>query len=898
MAVVRLNHCVVDLARNRVLRANAPPARLSSREAELLAYLSARPGEAISREALLAEVWGYAPNSVTRAVDYTVLRLRAKVEIDVTAPEHIVAVAGVGYRFEPAAPHFELSVRKSGLDHEVTSFFGREHFTGTLNGLWTERRRLVSLTGPPGVGKTRLAKEYARKQAVFGSVHFCDFTAARSLSDLLVLVGAGLEVQAHARLAPGAVVDQLGNALGALGPCLVILDNFERVAEWGPETLLPWLAAAPEVRFLATSRDALRLAPEYVVPVGPLPVEMASALFCSRAANAVVGWQCLPGWQAIINELMGRLDGLPLAIELAAVHVRGLTPDDILSRMDQRFRLLRHSDTTLRGVIDASWDALNEHEQSALAQSTVFRGGFTLDAAESIVALEAGTPAILDVFTSLRDKSLIRNLPGQAAVRLGHLESILDYARSRLDPSDGGLHTQCSRRHAAFYGRFGADDRGDRRALLADRANIAAALQWSIGAGEAQLAVDALLAMKRVVLLVGQRREFEALRAAVGALELTDSMRLAVLMTWAGFGVEKRTVEATRAAMKEALPLARRLGQGAVVSEALRVLAFVSRWEGRLDEAWALFDQSTEIALGLDVPRQTLLAYRSLAEWHLRERQLEKAEDYALRAVAAGGGDVRQIALVHFTLGKILMGREVHDGARDHLERALGLFRGLGDQFGEAVSLEALAVFAVIRGDRVSALDLHAEVAEIDSRSGRVNSTRLMNYAVLQRTMGNLSLARSLLMEAVSYLQDRAEPRHLAFARGNMGDLLIDLGDYPGAREQLEASLALLGPTDGEATGAFTAALALLTALEGDTELAREMAAEARASLEDGHAPEELCKAIGKQGEVEVLGGNAAVARAFLAEVTALADQMSDSSHSDGQRAVARLARALGANGL
>ncbi|HCP47466.1 MAG TPA: hypothetical protein DIU15_15600, partial [Deltaproteobacteria bacterium] len=347
---------------------------------------------------------------------------------------------------------------RSNLSAPMDAFFGREEELEDLANRVSGGQRLITVVGSAGTGKTRLAKRFGAQVVgdLGGGTWFCDLCEARGESGILSAVGAALGV----RLTGEDPATQLAEAMGRRGRSLVILDNFEHVAEHAVATLGRWLQAAPEAVFLVTSRALLHLTGEEAFYLDPLPTEEAVVVFYDRARAVQPEFERTPENEGVIRDIVERLDGVLLAIELAAARVRLLTPEAIRDRLSQRFKLLRGArrgqaerHATLQSAIDWSWDLLQPEEKSALAQLSVFRGGCTLEAAETIVDLGGfdGTPWVVDVVESLVDQSLVRRLePQPGHVRYQMLESIREYAAEKLGDDGSAATRRCVDHFAAL----------------------------------------------------------------------------------------------------------------------------------------------------------------------------------------------------------------------------------------------------------------------------------------------------------------------------------------------------------------------------------------------------------------------------------------------------------------
>lgn len=399
----------------------------------------------------------------------------------------VLPVALAGRKFPPLRTE---SARRTNLEAPRDTFIGRgadlEQVERGLAGA-----RLVTLLGPGGIGKTRLAREVglraSRGDRFPGGVWFVDLTQATEASDLVSgvarVLGVTLPGQVDASVASGV----LGARLARVGRTMLVLDNLEQIVGPGARLVGAWLEQAPDITVLATSRAPLGLRGEVSHTVEPLPIESAVDLFFARARDAGGNVTDDPETRGVVREIAVGLDGLSLAVELAAARTDVLSVTAIRDRLSQQFRLLsrpghaeeRHG--TLRGALDWSWDLLDADERAALAQCSVFRGGFTVEAAEAVLELPGGGWP-MDVVQSLRAKSLLvaRSVDGER--RLDMLRLVRAYAEEKLEAM-GGSEAVCAR-HAAYY------------AGCADRA---AAALWGPRSGVGQLQIrreiDNLLAV-------------------------------------------------------------------------------------------------------------------------------------------------------------------------------------------------------------------------------------------------------------------------------------------------------------------------------------------------------------------------------------------------------------------
>ena len=338
-----------------------------------------------------------------------------------------------------AAVHAELLAAdnpvRSGLRHESTSLVGREDDIRSLRALVRESR-VVSVLGPGGLGKTRLARLLGQ-EADEPVVHFVELVGVASPDDVVGEVGSALgvrdSVSGRRVLTPEQRNDVRARAAQALAgaPALLILDNCEHVVEAVADLVAFLVATCPRLRVVTTTRAPLAISAERVFPLSQLDDAAASELFCQRARAARPAVALDPDR---VLSVVRRLDGLPLAIELAAARVRAMSVEDIDRRLDDRFALLRGGDRTapdrhqtLLAVIDWSWNLLRDTERRALRWLSTFHDGFSLDAADAVLGHDA-----LDDVRSLVDQSLLTVLDSGRSVRYRMLETVREFGRLQL----------------------------------------------------------------------------------------------------------------------------------------------------------------------------------------------------------------------------------------------------------------------------------------------------------------------------------------------------------------------------------------------------------------------------------------------------------------------------------
>ncbi|MER5562993.1 BTAD domain-containing putative transcriptional regulator [Streptomyces sp. NPDC002506] len=475
---------LADLPEPGTLGARAESRRLDVRRLRLGAALAlGRAGETLAELAVLCD--GHPLDEPLHALRIKALRaagrpaeaLAAYESVRATLAEELGADPGPELRsihaelLNPAAePSPPAAPAHGNLRARLTSFVGREADLADIRGD-LESARLVTLLGPGGAGKTRLSQEAADGLAACwpDGVWLAELAPVEDPSGVpaavLTAVGARKTVL-HAvgadefRAADPHADDPVVRLAEHCGPrrMLLLLDNCEHVIGAAAELAEYLLARCPQLVVLATSREPLGVPGELVRPVEPLPAPFALRLFAERGAAARPGFR-VEGDPEAAAEICRRLDGLPLAIELAAARLRMLTPRQIADRLDDRFQLLTSGSRTvlprqqtLRAVVDWSWDLLESAERAVLGRLAVFAGGCELAAAEAVCA-EGGAstgPDVASVLGSLVDKSLVVAAPdGTGEMRYRLLETVAEYAAERL--AEAGDRAAAERRHLTYY---------------------------------------------------------------------------------------------------------------------------------------------------------------------------------------------------------------------------------------------------------------------------------------------------------------------------------------------------------------------------------------------------------------------------------------------------------------
>ena len=926
--LIELRCCRVDLRTRSVLREDRG-ARLSTKEAELLRYLIDNGRRPISREELLQQVWGYDPSVVSRTADTTIQRLRSKIERDPRQPEHIVTEHGMGYRFEPLGSGVEVALARAGVDAtfdpdttqtnirpESSRFVGRQDDLRRLQEALADTR-LVTLRGPGGTGKTRLARRFALDvldhglagNPVDGGIFFIDLAPTRTRAEVVGTVARALSVSLAIDHRANDPAGQLGHAVAGRGPTLLLFDNCEQVLVEASEVAQQLFDKAPRLWILATSREPLRLSGEQVLDLDPLPVAEAVELFVVRAQAVRPGFKVLD--MAELVALVEALDRLPLAIELAAARTGLLSPDRILSRLNERFSLLSRGprdavprQRTLRGAIDWSWELLNEDERRALAWCGVFRGPFAVEAAEFVLQGEDDSWA-LDLLENLRERSLMQPHIAPAdptTPRLRLLESVRAYAAERLEAR--GETEAAEALHRDWFVARGE--------ALADRLRGAGARQ---AMAELGLSIPDLVAVHERWAVRAPKEAVRAALAAIpwlfrqgpiethhrllddcariaesGALPLDVQCRVHLRQCMADSHVGR--AEIGEVAGNRALELARAAGDRLIEGRALLALSVVQRNRGRTAEGEVLTRQALAIheadGHGADA-RHTRL---SLAFTAWKQGRWAEAEDLYRNVLgeARACGDQADAANALSSLGLCLMDQGRPADAERPLREAMDLHVELQDRRGQAVAAGNLARLSVSRGDLKVAREWYVEAL---AGLRAVGDRRL--EGIVTRNLGVLWLSLGSPREAEEHFRFALAVARETEDRWNEGNVLSDLaevlmvdGRHAEAMPRYEEAIALAGEVNDVKGGAIARGnLAVCHHVQGDLEAADRLNRQSRDQLAGLSLPRAEAYFLAYGAFLAAEGGD-------LPEARALVDAALEALQSVGDNrglALARLAR-------
>jgi predicted ATPase len=689
----------------------------------------------------------------------------------------------------------------TNLPLPLTSFIGREWERTAVKRLLAVSR-LVTITGAGGIGKTRLAVQTASEHAYL----YPDGVWLVELAGLI-----------EAALVPAAVTSALGLRPALTGPptdglvkaiaartLLLVLDNCEHVIGECARLAEALLEACPTLTIVATSREPLRVPGEVVWPAPPLtlppegvvggqgpgvggsdgPVSLpgpwplapdpfsseAVRLFIDRATAVRPDFAMSDRNATAVAGVCRRLDGIPLAIELAAARMNVLSVEQIAARLDSAAGVLNRGNRTadprhqtLHGVIDWSHELLTDAERALFRRLSVFAGGFTIEAAEAVIE-RVPTPDSLSLLTGLVEKSLVLMTEVDGAARYRLLETVRQYAREKLDAA--GEHAEVGRAHLLWYLDVVADAstrlRGPEQKRWLDRIecehdNIRAALAWAIDAGEAELALRLGTAMVVFWEMRGYLAEGQA---------------------W----------------IERALALPAPTTSAAVRAAGLRSAGVLAFWQGNNAPAGALYEQSLALYRELNDARGIASLLNNLGNVAARNNDSAAARARYEESLARFRGldDTREIAQILFNLGTQAEISARYAYARASFQESLANFRQLGDRWAIARVLNQLSYILELQGDYTSARTLTEEglalAREIDNAP--LIGSGLAVLSNLLANLGDATGAAECGREAVRLARKLPERRFLVLVLLYQAQAATRQGDIDGARSFLEEGMA------------------------------------------------------------------------------------------------------------
>lgn len=730
---------------------------------------------------------------------------------DIERPERLHLLLPEAWKGREFPPLRTLRTSPTNLPPQATSFVGRADEMRQLSALLGDPGvRTVTLTGGAGVGKTRLAIRAAADlvETLEGGAWFADLADENGPEGIARAVAEALGIPASA----SGPVQAVAAALELRGRTLLLLDTFDLLTPHAAATLGAWAARAPLARFLVTSRSPLGLPGERELRLEPLPPHDARRLFVERAQEARSGAAYGPGEEGDVAQICAELDGIPLAIELAAARARILSPAEIVKKLGQKFQLLRSGrkdaaprQQTLAAAIEWSLDQLAAWERSALGQMTVFRGGFSPEAADAVVnlAAHAGAPGGAAAARALVLRGLLSARNSDFGTRFGMPRTLAEFAASR--------HA-----HDGPEGREAAEERH---------------AQWCLRFAEA---LDGRPAQREARDLA--RWEVQNFFAVQDRLQDRPGRALDVA----------RLLAAARATLQWRGPFGEALGR-------------YERASAALDSAGRAAEPATAIRLSLGHLRML----KALGRWR-------DALGIAEQAAAAGRG-LKELSLLAEVLWEVAyLSGSLSDYRRS--DEALGqsevLAREAGATLRVIACLHMRSVRTKARGDAVRALELAREALELSRGLPAREDALAESLNVMASLLSDLDKpgeALALYGEAMAIDEKLGNESGLAIRLGNAGDAMVLRGDAAGGLASFRRAAEIdrrLGRGAYVLYGQIRQSWALR--LAGDLTGARRLAQESGPGIERLRSPQ--LRAIWGVRRFETLlaqGENDAVARDF-----------------------------------
>ena len=691
---------------------------------------------------------------------------------DLIRPEtlHQLVIEGLRNEFPPLKT---LDGVTNNLPVELTSFVGRSEVDGVLSQL--EDARIVTLTGPGGTGKTRLSLQVAAELAgrFDDGVWFVALAAIREPELITSAVATTLGLQPSARDPDGRLADYLRNK-----NLLLVLDNFEQVIEAAPKVTM-WLRGAPGLKVLVTSRGPLRISGEREFPVPPLalPAENewltpevlmgfeAVALFVERARAARPDFILDSRTAPLVADIVARLDGLPLAIELAAARIRLLSVEGIRDRLGSRLGLLTggardlpERQRTLRNAIEWSYDLLDAEHRRLFGRLGVFAGGFAIEHAEAVCAQGLAID-ILDGISTLGDQGLLRRVESATQSRFLMLETIREFAGELLE--SGGEEEEVRDRHARAY--LEAAEQAAREYTHrdvkywldrseTDHDNLRSAFAWAVRQKDSEVAQRLSGALWRFWQMRGHLREGrEKVEMALALGEGTRTSRRSAHEAAGGLAYWQADMSGAEDHYRSALSLARESGDPAAIAHAIYNLSSPMAARSGVDHALSLLDEALALAEGIG--DRALIGrihwgrggVHYLTEVPENENPRAALAEYRLAAeYLAETDEVFDIGWTERMIASVLLGLGDPDEAEMHARKGLAIFVEAGDISALPLHVADFVQLALARDQFERAIVLAGAAGALQS----VSETRLLdlfanNVKGLDRAIENVGRERA-----------------------------------------------------------------------------------------------------------------------------------------------------------
>jgi predicted ATPase/DNA-binding CsgD family transcriptional regulator/Tfp pilus assembly protein PilF len=712
----------------------------------------------------------------------------------------------------------------------LTRLIGREVEVTVIEQLLVATR-LLTLTGVGGSGKTRLALQVGMDLRD----HFRDgiyFIPLATISDALLVLPTIAQALGLKDAGDGPVIDTLIATLAPLH-ILLILDNFEQIVLAAP-LIAELLARCPTLHVLVTSRAPLHVSGERQYPVLPLTLPNeeqvrdldglaevpAVALFLERARAVLPDFALTNETAPAVAAICSRLDGLPLAIELAAARVKHLTPSTLQARLSRSLTLLTGGmqdvplrQQTLRATIEWSYDLLTPEERILFAWLAIFAGGGTLQAIEAIGNAGSNLPSILDGISSLVDKSLVERIERSGSdPRFGMLETIREYAAERLTASEEEPEMRYA--HGAYYLTLAEDLAAELRPsghttlrpmnqldtiarFEAEHDNFRRALEWALERGEAEIALRLSSALGGFLSLRGYwsegRRWLEAALDLSG--DIAPSIRARALIVAARLAWWQKDTPTALVRARTGLTIMQEADDKAGITDALRILGHITHYQGDTATARSLLEQS--LATARDSGDQHLISDALSAVGTIAMTQgdfvIARAHYTESLATRQEVNDKVAIVTVLHNLGTLAYLQGNLAASQEHYERSLATAREIGDEPGSAAALTHLGSLAYAHGEYDSAQVRYEESLAIRSKTGDkiAVATLLRLLGNVARAQGDAAVARARFEESLAISRESRNEQSIAYGLSSLGRLALDEGDNGTARTMCEQALAI-----------------------------------------------------------------------------------------------------------
>jgi predicted ATPase/class 3 adenylate cyclase/Tfp pilus assembly protein PilF len=736
---------------------------------------------------------------------------------DVIEPIRLYQVLSRDLR-EDFPPLMTLDARPNNLPIQLTSFIGREkemkHVKETL-----KLSRLVTLTSAGGSGKTRLVLQTAAEvidEYEYG-VWFVDLAALNdpALLTATIIVALGIKEQSK-KTTEETLIDFLKEK-----QILILLDNCEQLVHACADLTERLLSSCSKLKIIATSREALNCKGEITYRIPPLtipdpnsnntPEQLAQyesvRLFIERALVVDPKFRVNNENARALAEICSRLDGIPLAIELAAARTKVLSVEKIYERLDDRFRFLTGGkrtalprQQTLRALIDWSYDLLSEEEKILWSRLSVFSGGWKLEAAEDICSDETISKSlILDLLSQLTEKSVI--IYDESKERYRILESIKQYGIEKLSEGYGvflrhlnyflGLSERAAPELRSENARFWLDT------IDADHSNFISAIDWSVSNEIADKGAIIAAALGDFWNTAGHYstgiRLNENILQSSGTLD--DSSKIKVLIWLCVFKYHQGDYEQVRKYSEECLAICKTIGDKKGIAESLHNLGKVSDMKGDSEQARIYFEESLAIRKEIGDKNGISDSVQSLGNLSADQGDYEQAKKYFEESFAIKKeiGDKRGMASNMNNLGCLSTFQGDYEQAKIYHEKSLAYNNDIGSKIGIAISTGNLGLIAFNQGDYEHAKKYYEESLairkELGNRKGMADY--MHNLGGIVYTQGDYEQAKKYFEESLAVRKEIGDKIGMADSMNNLGGVMYIQGDHEQAKKYFEESLAI-----------------------------------------------------------------------------------------------------------